>query len=173
MNRINKPRALIADSVGIITRAAEKFIAKGWDVDVAESAMELFELIDKSKNSPYALVISGHRVSGTDGPDILEKVAAVSPMTQRMLILPSEETGLLMQAINRAGIHACMTSPFLPEELVSRAEICCRDFLDTVKNTRFRRLIELQNRQLYETAQELKKKRGEIMICWLKKSHYC
>jgi hypothetical protein len=93
-----------------------------------------------------------------DGDEILTKAGEISPVTQRMVIIPVEEKDVLIRAINMANIHACISYPFKEEDLISESDLCNRAFLKTLKRHRFKRLVKRQNKQLYETAQKFKKK---------------
>lgn len=151
---------VVAADEQLLTQTAEALASDGWDVVCKTAASEALLALETSRSSPFVLMVSGYRIPKTDGHSLLKTAERLSPRTQRMLIVPADEAELLIQAINAATIHACMSFPFNQEDLLYQARTCHTRYQEALKREQFKRLIKRQNRQLYETAQSLKKKEG-------------
>jgi uncharacterized protein len=159
MSEKKKPRALILEDNAEIRQHAESILSKqGWDVVCKQISKDALDLLAKSKKSPFALFISNYKLPKMEGDDILRKVRAVSPLTQRMLLIPADKLDLLISAIHKAKINACIISPFNDKDLISRAKKCFHQFKRAKKRERFKRVTLHQNKQMLKIAQTLKQK---------------
>jgi len=75
-----------------------------------------------------------------------------------MLIVPIDRTDILINAVNKAEIHACITFPFKDEDLVAQAANCFKQFKTVLKRQHLKRVTAHQNKQMFKIAQKLKKK---------------
>ena len=64
----------------------------------------------------------------------------------------------IIKAVNTAGIHACITRPFVAADLLAQAGNCYEHFKQALKQHKFKRIIKYQNIQMYQIAQNLKRK---------------
>ncbi|MCP4670437.1 MAG: DUF342 domain-containing protein [Desulfobacula sp.] len=159
MSEKTKPKVLIIEDIKTSRESAKQTLeSSGWEVICENTTEKALQTLENFKKSPFALIISGVRMPDMDGDEILIKAGEISPVTQRMVIIPVEEKEILIRSINMANIHACIFYPFKEEDLISESKLCNRAFLSTMKRHRFKRLVKRQNKQLYETAQKFKKK---------------
>ncbi len=93
-----------------------------------------------------------------EGDDILKNAKAISPLTQRMLMVPSTQTEMVIRAINKAEINACITTPATDQDLISQAQACLKQFDQAMKHEQLKRVTIHQNKQMFQIAQRLKKK---------------
>ncbi|WP_022667584.1 flagellar assembly protein A [Desulfospira joergensenii] len=161
MSEKKKPRLLILEKdEQIRTHARDILEQAGWDVLCKDVSKEALIELKKSKASPFALFISSYKLPLMEGDDIMQKAKAISPMTQRMLMVPADQTDILISAINKAGIHACITYPFMDTDLVDQARTCLQQFLGSMKRKQLKRVTVHQNKQMFQIAQKLRKKDG-------------
>jgi len=164
-----KPKVIILDQNDEIREHAQAILTKeGWDVTCEHISKDALEILAKEKKSPFALFISNYKLPKMDGDDILQKVRTVSPLTQRLLLLPADKLETLISAIYKANINACITSPFKDKDLISQAKNCFKLFIHDRKKQYFKREILHKNKQMLKIAQNLKKK-GEKYTIIIKK----
>jgi len=63
-----------------------------------------------------------------------------------------------VKVINEAGIHSCLLFPFTDQDLVNQVGLCLRDYNSTLKQEALKQTIRRQNRQLFQIANNFKKK---------------
>lgn len=154
-----KPKLILLESNAVVRDHARAVLTKaGWDVFCHEATQDALDMLEQSKEYLFALFISNFKLPGMEGTDILEKVKSVSPVTRRMLIVPSDRADILINAVNKAEIHACITFPFRDEDLVAQAANCFKQFKTVLKRQRLKRVTAHQNKQMLKIAQKLKKK---------------
>jgi len=159
MTRKKKPRAIILKHDNEIQEHVKTILSKqGWDVVCEQVSKDALETLTRSQKSPFALFISNYKLQEMDGDDILRQVRAISPLTQRMLLLPADKIETLISAIHKAKINACITSPFNDNDLIFQAKTCFKQFINTKKRKRSKSITLHQNKQMLEIAQKLKKK---------------
>ena len=159
MTEKQKPKAIILDQNDDIRKHAESILIKeGWDVFCEQVSKDALETLAQAKKSPFALFISNYQLPKMDGDDILREVKTISPLTQRMLLVPADKLDTLISAIHKAKINACITSPFKDRDLIFQAKNCFLQFITARKKQHFKREILHKNRQMLQIAQDLKKK---------------
>lgn len=154
-----KPKLILLESNDLVRDHAKTVLTKaGWDVFCHQVPQDALDMLEQSKEYLFALFISNFKLPGMEGTDILEKVKSISPVTRRMLIVPFDRTDILINAVNKAEIHACITFPFKDEDLVAQAGNCFKQFKIVLKRQRLKRVTAHQNKQMLKIAQKLKKK---------------
>ncbi len=132
--------------------------AEGYGVECFSISSDALEALEASKPVPYTLIISNYMMPEMKGDEILKKAREIAPNTQRILIADAAELETLVNAVNLAGIHACLTLPFDDPDLLYQVDQCCRQYDMVQKQNHFKRVTQHQNRQLFEMASSLKKK---------------
>ena len=154
-----KPKLILLESNDLVRDHAKTVLTKaGWDVFCHQAPQDALDMLEQSKEYLFALFISNFKLPGMEGTDILEKVKSISPVTRRMLIVPFDRTDIMINAVNKAEIHACITFPFKDEDLVAQAGNCFKQFKTVLKRQRLKRVTAHQNKQMLKIAQKLKKK---------------
>jgi len=162
MTEETKPRALIIENIKASRQLATQALeSSGWEVICEETTEKVFQLLENSKKSPFSLIISGVKMPDMDGDEILTKAGEISPVTQRMLIIPVEEKDILIRAINMANIHACISYPFKEEDLISESERCNRFKKRNLKNKqrikeKKLKILQLKSQQRQQTKEDVK-----------------
>ncbi|MFH2092802.1 MAG: flagellar assembly protein A [Pseudomonadota bacterium] len=159
MTEIRKPGVIILESDEKILEKARSILTQsGWEVVCEKTSMDALNRVAQSKKSLFALFISNSKLPKMEGDDILKQVKALSPFTQRMIMLPSDHPDILINAINKAKVNACITIPFKDEDLIALAKGCFKKFKHALKKEQLKRITDHQNKQMFITAQKLKKK---------------
>ena len=154
-----KPKLILLESNDLVRDHAKSILIRaGWDVFCHQVSKDALDMLEQSREYLFALFISNFKLPEMEGDDILEKVKSISPVTQRMLIVPADRADILINAVNKAEIHACITFPFKDEDLIAQAGNCFKQFKMTLKRQRLKRVTAHQNKQMLEIAQKLKKK---------------
>nr|NJM04446.1 DUF342 domain-containing protein [Desulfobacula sp.] len=154
-----KPKLILLEADDAVRDHAKAVLTKaGWDVFCHQASRDALDMLEQSKEYLFALFISNFKLPKMEGDDILEKVKSISPVTRRMLIVPFDRADILINAVNKAEIHACITFPFKDEDLVAQAGNCFKQFKTVLKRQRLKRVTTHQNKQMLKIAQKLKKK---------------
>ncbi len=112
----------------------------------------------KTNKSAYALVITGYHQGEIKGDQILLSARKISPDTQRLLVAEASDINALVNAINEAGIHACLTLPLSNDDLVNQVTLCFDHYDENIKQKNLKRITTRQNKQLFQIASNFKKK---------------
>jgi uncharacterized protein (DUF342 family)/DNA-binding response OmpR family regulator len=156
-----QPKVILLENNEAILQSANTILSQqGWNVTCEQTTKEALKTLKESKDGPFALFITNFKLPKMEGDDILEQVKKISPITQRMLMISTEEPDILISAINKAEINACIAAPFKEEDLIAQTRNCFRQFKQEVKRRRLKRVTVHQNKQMFKVAQKLKKKDG-------------
>ena len=159
MTDTQKPKVLILESNESISDHARAILTKeGFDIHCEAVSKQALLRLEESKSSPFDLFISSFKFPKMEGDDIHKHAKTISPMTQRMLMVPADEPDLVIRAINKGGIHSCIIYPFQDEDLLNQAKNCLVQFRRSMKRQQLKRVTTHQNQQLFKIAQKLKKK---------------
>jgi len=159
MTQKKKPKVIILEGNDAVREHTEAVLSEaGWDVTCGQVSKNALNTLAQSKESPFTLFISNFKLPKMKGDDILQKVKSISPLTQRMLVVPVDKPDTLINAINKAKINACLISPFSDEDLIHQAKNCFKQFKHELKRQQLQRVTKHQNKQMFIIAQKLKKK---------------
>ncbi len=160
------PTAIVLDPRDPIREEIQHILTEnGWQVTCPDSTDQALVLL-KEGSPPFTLLIAGWDLKGATGVDILKTAMEVVPITRRMLIVPPGENKALINTINTAPLHACISQPLDPKDLLAQAATCRLSFDEWLQKNRYKRVIERQNEQLYEVARRLKLKdeNGKVLL---------
>jgi uncharacterized protein (DUF342 family) len=115
-------------------------------------------MVESSKKNPFMLVISSYTMPRMKGDAILKKTREICPDSLRILLADAAYIETMISAINTASIHSCITLPFEDQDLVNQVESGRKQFLASQKTETLRQTIQRQNRQLFQIANNFKKK---------------
>ncbi len=130
----------------------------GYSVNSVNISSEALEEIEASKKTPYTLIISSYMMPKMKGDVLLKKASKIAPNTQRLMIADTSDLETMVSAINQAGIHACLTLPFIDEDFLIQVKHCCEQFDNNLKQKNLTRITTRQNKQLFQIASNYKKK---------------
>jgi len=149
---------VVESTAALSNRIKAVLTAQGYGVESFHVSSEALEALEASKPAPYAVIISSYMMPKMKGDEILKTDRAISPNTQRILIADVSELETLVNAVNLAEINACLTPPFNDQDLLYQTDLCCRQYDMIRKQNHFKWLTQHQNRQLFQTASNYKKK---------------
>ena len=157
MSQANNALIIVAEE-DLRTQLQKALESDGWQV----TAYEAIEPgMDALASAPFILFIGGWQFPNLTGEQLLRRVEKTAPATQRMLVAPAQENTTLIQAVNTARIHACISHPFTPEELLIQARACRDRFQDELEKRQYKRLIKRQNEKLLDLGKKLKRKQDK------------
>ncbi|MCP3871727.1 MAG: DUF342 domain-containing protein [Desulfobacteraceae bacterium] len=163
MTQKNKPKVIILENDETVRKQSESVLSKeGWDVTSCEFSKDALETLSQSKKSLFVLFISNFKLPKMEGDNILQKVKSISPLTQRMLLVPTDKPETLISAINKANINGCITIPFEENDLINQARSCFKQFKRALKRKELKRATVKQTKKMFHIAQKLKKKEETI-----------
>ena len=112
-------RILVADDEAPVRRVLDHYLARaGHCVTTAADGLEAWE---RFQESPFPVVLSDIKMPRMDGIELLERVRAVRPSTEVVLITGFGETGVVIEALRR-GASNFIEKPFSGEELLRQME---------------------------------------------------
>jgi uncharacterized protein (DUF342 family)/DNA-binding response OmpR family regulator len=159
MKEKTKPGLILLESNKELSKRAESILSsEGWEVFCEHDSQAAVDRLKIREQPHIALFLCSFRLPDMEGDKILEQARSVSPFTQRMLMIPVEHTDMIINAINNAQIHACITIPFNDRDLAARARACFKRFRHVLKQQQLERITIHQNRQMFKAAKKLKKK---------------
>ena len=109
-----RPRVLLVDDEPRILSALRRALRReGYEIRMAETPLEALRMLEAE---PVDCVLSDHKMPGLTGLELLERVAAQSPGTARLLITGWNEE-LSSAELERIGVRAVLTKPWDDERL--------------------------------------------------------
>ncbi|MCG8551687.1 MAG: hypothetical protein MI799_14900, partial [Desulfobacterales bacterium] len=149
---------MIIDPQGILEKKTGFLSEKGFLVDCFKSSAEGLEHLAQDSASPYFLIIDGYVEIENEHKTVLAKAKEISPETQRLLVAAPSSLPSFVNAINSAGIHACLPLPFTDEDLLVQVRLRHDEFEAGRKIKNLQKTIKRQNKQLFQIAGNLRKK---------------
>ncbi|MCG8616556.1 MAG: FapA family protein, partial [Desulfobacterales bacterium] len=131
---------------------------QGWNVTYEKASEAALARLEAAGKNPFHLFVTNYKLPRMEGDDILKTARTLSPLTQRMLMVPSNEADLVIRAINKAEINACIVTPASDRDLLDRVKACLKRFRQIMKHEQLKRVTVHQNRQMFQMARRLKKK---------------
>lgn len=129
----------------------------GYDTSVFNTAIDALKNLQTIKGSDYALIISGYQMPKMTGDELLMQAQELLPDAQRLLVAEANDIQMLVSAINKAGIHACLTLPFEDKDFLNQIASCCEQYDITIKKKNLKKITQRQNKQLFAIASNFKK----------------
>ncbi len=159
MDDIPRPRILILQADDT-TRAHTQDLLQSqeWDIICESVSKDALARLKQSGPHPFHLFISNYNLPKMQGDDILKQAKAISPMTQRMMTVPSDRPDMVIRAINKAELNACIVTPATDTAILNKVRACIRQFGLDMKREQLRRVVTHQNKQLLTIARRLKQR---------------
>lgn len=159
MSESSAPKILMLEAdQAVRERAGQLLEDQGWEVVCETVSKQALNRLKKNLDDPFHLFISNFRLPKMEGDNILKLAKSISPLTQRMLMVPSNQSDMVIRAINKAEIHACMVTPATDRDLIEKVRYCLDRFSQDMKQEQLNRIIAHQNKQMVVIARRLKKK---------------
>ena len=135
----------------------------GWEVSQeSDPKAALSQMKESQATSPFVLFITGFKPANMEVDEVLTAVKKISPLTQRILLVNTPQVETMLDAINKAGINACLTSPFGEEDLTAQVDACMKSFMALAKREQLKRFTIYQNKKMFQLAQNLKKRQKAL-----------
>ena len=131
---------------------------KGYQATACKTSTDAIEYLKTSEKASYALIISSYMMPEMKGDEILKNAGNFSPDTQRLLIADTTELKTMVNAINKANIHSCLTLPFEDENFLMLVKHSCEQYEISLQQKNLKKVIHRQNKQLFQIASNFKKK---------------
>jgi signal transduction histidine kinase len=130
------------------------------EVHTAGSGAEGWEI---ARREPLDLVISDQRMPGMSGVELLTRIAERSPDTGRVLITGYTDLDSTIEAINRGRVHAYLTKPCPPDQLLLTARSVLEKVELTRDNDRLVADLSAKNEELERTLGSLEAAQQRII----------
>jgi len=161
---------LIVDDEDSILRSLQRLFRKeSYNIVTADSGSEGLRLISEAP-APFSLIISDQRMPEMTGLQFLAEVRKISPNTMRVLLTGYSDVDVIIEAINKGGIHSYFTKPWKDEDLLLQVRQILDQYDLIVENRRLLDLTKKQNEELTELNSRLEEKVREKTAEILKKN---
>ena len=110
------------------------------------------------EDQAFSAVVSDQRMPDMVGTELLEKAAAISPDTVRIILTGFADTEAAIDAINRGAVYRFLTKPWQDEELVATVRQAVSHYQLVTENRRLAALTAQQNEELRDLNQNLEMK---------------
>jgi len=127
-------------------------------VDSFKSPADGLQRLVRNSAPPYFLIIEGYVEIEKGQKTILAEAKEISQETQRLLVAAPSALPSFVNAINSAGIHACLPLPFTDEDLFVQVRLRYDEYEAGRKIKNLQKTIKRQNKQLFQIAGNLRKK---------------
>ena len=127
-------------------------------MDSFKSPADGLQRLAQDLASPYFLIIEAYVEIEKEQTTILAEAKDISPETQRLLVAAPSALPSFVNAINSAGIHACLPLPFTDEDLFVQVRLRHDEYEAGRKIKNLQKTIQRQNKQLFQIAGNLRKK---------------
>jgi hypothetical protein len=127
-------------------------------VDWFKSPADGLQHLAQASAAPYFLIVAGHVDIEPKEKSILATAKEIAPETQRLLVAEPSALPSFVNAINSAGIHACMPLPFTNDDLLVQIRLRHDAYEAGRKIKNLQKTIKRQNKQLFQIAGNLRKK---------------
>ena len=152
----SKGRLLLVDDEENILRSLRRVLRRGeWTIETAadgEAALELFERFQP------AVVISDFRMPGMNGVELLARVKALSPHTQRIMLTGQADQQAIEEAINRSEVFRFISKPWNDAQLLLTVKSAFEQHELMRDNARLHELTQQQNVDLRQLNADLEQR---------------
>ncbi|GAB4213001.1 MAG: response regulator [Rhodoferax sp.] len=145
----------VDDEPGILSALRRLFRARGLPVQVAGSAAEGLQWLEKQA---FDLVISDMRMPEMDGVAFLEQVRQRWPDTLRLLLTGYADIQSIMGAINRGEIYRYIAKPWDDNDIVLIVRGALQQRAMAQEQKRLQTVVAQQNEALRELNADLERK---------------
>ncbi len=149
---------VVENSEDLRLRIKKILVLENFEVHCVSSANDAFTCLDESGGKPFSIIISGYQMPKMKGDMILKEAKEHSPETRRMLLAHASDLDTIINAINIAEIHSCLSMPFNDRELVLQVHERCKEFEFIEKKRLLKIVTGTQNKQMYKIAVNFKNK---------------
>ncbi|MBW1722859.1 MAG: response regulator [Deltaproteobacteria bacterium] len=153
-----KHTILLVDDEAAIINALQRLLRReGFNIHSASNGKEALEVL-KKLGKRVSLIISDQRMPGMTGCEFLEKAKEMAPDAMRFLLTGYTDMDVVVEAINRGGVHRYINKPWNDKEFRLQVIQALEQYELVLENRRLTLLTKKQNRILKELNQNLEKK---------------
>jgi putative nucleotidyltransferase with HDIG domain len=153
-----KHSILIVDDEDSILNAFKRMLAdEDYDVHTVNNGLEGLYNLRTTKN-PYSLIISDQRMPEMSGVQFFAQAKDLFPDAVRILLTGYADSGAIIDAINKGGVHLYFTKPWREEEVLLHIKQSLSKVEILAENKRLIELIKTKNKELMELNKTLEKK---------------
>jgi two-component system, NtrC family, response regulator HupR/HoxA len=131
----------VDDDVRILT-IVETHLRGECDVHIAENAKAAEAVLERV---PVQVIVCDEEMPGEKGLAFLIRTRRLYPRLQRILLTGHSEPGLLLDAINKAGVSSYLVKPVGLGELRNAVRLALADYAEACRL----RDVEMENAQLH------------------------
>ncbi len=161
-NELDAKILIVENNQDLGDNMSQILIEAGYNITRINTCFGALAAIEDDGGQPFAVIIATYQISKMNGEELLKNARTIAPDTQRILIIESPEINSIIKAINRAGIHSCLSLPLQEELFLSEISQRYECFQQIKKKERLLKITNRQNKQLYQLALKLKEKNNSF-----------
>ena len=105
------PRVLCVDDDQFVLAGMQRMLHSKFDVHVASGPIAALQLIDESRSSPFAVIVSDLAMPGVNGIALLKRARELAPDTVRVLLTGHANIDSAIAAVNDGAVFRFLTKP--------------------------------------------------------------
>ena len=153
-----KHSILIVDDEDSILNVFKRILADGdYEIHTASNGLEGLNKLHTA-NRPYSLIISDQRMPVMNGVQFFTQAKDIFPDAVRILLTGYADTAVVIDAINKGGVHLYFTKPWHEEELLLHIKQSFSKVEILQENKRLIELIKNKNDELLKLNKTLEKR---------------
>lgn len=150
----------VDDEAPIINSLLRLFRNSDYEIITAKSGEEGIQILKEMATLP-SLILSDQKMTGISGVQFLEEAKKICPDAKRILLTGYSDMDVIIDAVNKGGIHRYLAKPWNDEELISQIRQAIEQYELILENRRLTELTTKQNEELLELNKNLEAKVAE------------
>lgn len=156
-----KHSILIVDDEDFILNAFKRILTdENYDVHTVNNGFDGLHKLRTTKN-PYSLIVSDQRMPEMSGVQFFAQAKDIFPDAVRILLTGYADSGAIIDAINKGGVHLYFTKPWHEEEILLHIKQSLSKVEILAENKRLIEIIKVKNNELVELNKTLEKKAND------------
>ncbi|HUN55915.1 MAG TPA: HD domain-containing phosphohydrolase [Smithella sp.] len=156
-----KHSILIVDDEESILNAFQRIFAdEDYEVHTVNNGSEGLNKL-RTAQKPYSVIVSDQRMPEMSGVQFFAQAKDIFPDAVRILLTGYADSGAIIDAINKGGVHLYFTKPWREEEIRLHIKQSLSKVEILAENKRLVELIKIKNEELVRLNKSLEKKAND------------
>jgi putative nucleotidyltransferase with HDIG domain len=156
-----KHSILIVDDEESILNSFQRILAdEDYEVHAVNNGSEGLNKL-RTAQKPYSIIVSDQRMPEMSGVQFFAQAKDIFPDAVRILLTGYADSNVIIDAINKGGVHLYFTKPWREEEILLHIRQSLSKVEILAENKRLVELIKIKNQELVKLNKTLEKKAND------------